>query len=91
MKNYIFVLEHLSYVIECFCIEATGDGKSELHNLKEKLLKDSNFKIKKGVAIANKFEQALNSGDNKVVASTISSVSRNLWKETMKKLNEHTF
>lgn len=91
MKNYIFVLEHLSYVIECFCIDATGDGKSELYDLKEKLLKDNNFKIENGVAIANKFEQALNSRDIKVIATTISSVSRCLWKETMERLNEHTF
>ena len=90
MKNYIFVLEHLSYVLECFCIGATGAGKSELHNLKEKLLKDSNFKIENGVAIANKFEQALNSRDNGEIAGTISSVSRNVWKETMEKLNEHS-
>ncbi len=91
MKNYIFILEHLSYVIECFCIDATGDGKSELHNLKEKLLKDSNFEIENGVAIANQFEQALNSSDNVAIASTLSSVSRSLWKETMDRLNKHTF
>lgn len=89
MRNYILVLEHLSYIVECFCIDATGEAKQEIINLKEKLLSDPDFKIENGDAIANRFDEALKSYNNREVASTISSVCRGLWKKVMEQLNEH--
>ena len=93
MKNYILILQHLSYIMECFCIEAIGEAKGEIVNLKEELLNDHNFKIKNGTPIANRLNQALellHSRDYDAVAvgSILSSVSKDLWKKVMEQIKK---
>jgi hypothetical protein len=92
MKNYILILEHLSYILECFCIPVWGEAKIELDNLKEELLNDHNFKIENGTAIVNRLNQAselLHSDDCYEAGSILSSVSNNLWKKVMEQINEN--
>ena len=87
MSPYERTLEHLSYIIECVTIDATGEAKTELDRLADFVEFDKGFAIENRTAVASQLREALSlyQGGQRGQGSVIlGSVSRELWAKVSK-------
>ena len=82
-KSCLKILEHLSYILECFLVCANGEAKSELDTLINRLDSDPRYAVGDAGEIALKLRRAVedySDGEERRGASLLGQVSRSLWK-----------
>ena len=83
MNAYSTILEHLSYILESLLIGASGEAKSELDALINRLDGDPRYAVGDVGEIALKLRRAVEDyrdGEERRGAALLGQVSRSLWK-----------
>lgn len=76
------VLEHLSYVMECVLIEATGEAKTELDRLINLIVSDPTYVVDNKESVISQLREALHfyrNGEYRKASGILSSAMRTLW------------
>lgn len=86
MNAYSTILEHLSYILESLLIGASGDAKSELDTLIDKIVNDPLYAVGDAGEFLPRLRQAVDEyrdGRERHGASLLCQVSRILWKRLL--------
>ena len=81
-RHTLKTLEHLSYIIECLACDFTGEAKTELGNLCNKMKSDAFFRLDDKNSVIGNLEKALDElirQDKHGCSSTLGQISRELW------------
>ncbi len=91
VNNFLRVVEHLSYVVECLALTYSGEARSELIQLIQAMRSDPRYEIADSALVIEKLEEGLanlnrRSADDSDYLRGIGDVvrvQRGLWKRAM--------
>lgn len=81
MEEFLVILDDMAYIVECLAVNHTGEAKSELSSLIDRLNKTSCFTPEQKIDFIEKIETAIDAirmGNGEGVG-IVARMSRDLW------------